>query len=364
MKFSTSIKLLLIAASVAAGPAGAAENLVWKDIRDIGVEGRGWNDTATYFERLPERAGQTLRPALCELARQPAGMLLHFKSDAARIHCEWALTNPKLGMAHMTPAGVSGVDLYVKDPKQQWRWIGVGLPKEQTNSVELAANIPAGEHEYLLYLPTYNGVQFARIGIPAGAKLERVESWGRGERKPILFYGTSICQGGCATRPGMNHVAILGRKFDWPVINLGFSGNAKMEIELAGLLAELDPSVFVIDPLPNMSAREVAERTEPFVRKLREMHPKTPIVLVEDRTDANAFFFAEKQRGHDHKRAEYKRAFDQLRKSGVKNLYYVRGDALLGDDSEATVDGSHPTDLGFMRQAEVLAKALKPLLKP
>src|SRR5205823_11246646 len=93
-------------------------------------------------------------------------------------------------------------------------------------------------------------------------------------RKPVVFYGTSITQGGCASRPGMVHTAILGRRLDRPVINLGFSGNGKMEPELAALLAELDPAVYVLDCLPNLNAQEIRERVGPFVRTLRQARPE------------------------------------------------------------------------------------------
>jgi hypothetical protein len=86
----------------------------------------------------------------------------------------------------------------------------------------------------------------------------------------------------------MVHTAILGRKLEWPVINLGFSGNGTMDTEVAKLMGELDPAVYVLDCLPNMTAQQVTERAEPFIRTLLKAHPKTPVLLVEDRTYANA----------------------------------------------------------------------------
>jgi lysophospholipase L1-like esterase len=161
----------------------------------------------------------------------------------------------------------------------------------------------------------------------------------------------------------MVHSAILGRRFDHPHINLGFSGNGKMEPELADLLAELDPSVYVLDCLPNMTAAEVTGRVEPFVKKLRAAHPHTPIVLVEDRTYADSFLIASKHERNETSRIALKAAYDRLKKAGVKNLAYIEGEHLLGDDGEGTVDSSHPNDLGFMRQADAFAKVLKPLLR-
>ena len=150
-----------------------------------------------------------------------------------------------------------------------------------------------------------------------------------------------------------------------PSFNLGFSGNGKMEPEMADLLAELYPSVYVLDCLPNLVAGEIKERVEPFVKKLHHAHPTTPIVLVEDRTMQDSFLIAGRMEWYHLKdRAELKAAYDRLQTAGVKNLYYIPGEHLLGDDGEGSTDGSHPNDLGFMRQAEIFARVLEPLLLP
>ncbi len=183
----------------------------------------------------------------------------------------------------MPATGVSGLDLYVRQPDGTWHWLANGRPAQQTNTATLVSGLAPAEREYLLYLPLYNGVSSVELAVPAGKSLAKAPARPADHAKPILFYGTSITQGGCASRPGMVHTAILGRRFDRTAINLGFSGNGKMEPELAGLLAELDPAVYVLDCLPNMKAALVTERVEPFEKTLRAARPTTPIVLVEDR---------------------------------------------------------------------------------
>ena len=162
----------------------------------------------------------------------------------------------------------------------------------------------------------------------------------------------------------MVHTAILGRRLNIPVINLGFSGNGKMEPEVAELLAEIDAAVYVMDCLPNCTAAEVTERTAPLVAILRKARPSTPIVLVEDRTYANAFLIAAQENRNSSARAALKAEYEKLVAAGDKNLHYLRGDTLLGADGEDTVDGSHPTDLGFVRQADAMERILGPLVKP
>jgi lysophospholipase L1-like esterase len=337
----------------------------WFDIRPLGVEGRGWNDTKAFYDRLPAKAEGKVRKPVWELSRNSAGLCVRFVTDATTIHARWALTESWLYLPNTTAIGKSGLDLYVRTAPGSWRWLAVGQPTAQTNKVKLIENLIPGKREYLLYLPLYNGTQLVELGVPPGATLEVAGPWGPGGRKPIVFYGTSILQGLSASRPGMVHSAILGRRFNWPTINLGFSGNGKMEPEMADLLAELDPSVYVIDCLPNMVADEIKERVEPFVRKLRTAHPDTPIVLVEDRTMQDSFMISGRMEYYHLKdRAELKAACERLRTAGVKNLHYIEGEHLLGDDGEGTVDSSHPNDLGFMRQAEIFAGVLAPLLKP
>jgi len=267
-------------------------------------------------------------------------------------------------MPIMAATGASGLDLYARLPSGQWRWLAVGQPTAQSNQVALIKDLPCAKRDYLLYLPLYNGLRSLEIGIPDAATITEPSTWGPGKRKPILFYGTSILQGASASRPGMVHSAILGRRFGFPTINLGFSGAGKMEPTMAGLLAELDPSVYVLDCLPNLHAPEVTERVVPFVNRLRQAHPHTPIVLVEDRRYSDSFLVFRKRQANDENHAALRAAFAALKKARVRNLYYVPGDELLGNDGEGTVDSSHPNDLGFMRQADALARVLAPWLKP
>lgn len=341
--------------------ADAGSELLWYDLRLLDVEGRGWTDTKDFFDRLPAKAEGVVREPVWKLSRNSAGMCVRFRTDAKALHARWALTSSQLALTHMPATGVSGVDLYVRH-EGRWRWLAVGFPKEQANSVELAKDLPAGEREFLLYLPLYNGVSSVAIGLPKAARLAKADQY-PGNRKPIVFYGTSITQGGCASRPGMVHTAILGRRLNYPVINLGFSGNGRMEPEMATLFAELDPAVYVLDCLPNMSAPQVTERVEPFVLTVRAARPETPILLVEDRNYTNGFLLESSRQRNLDSHAALRTAYERLTKAGDRNLHYLKGDELLGEDGEATVDSSHPTDLGFVRQAYAFELALRPILR-
>ncbi|HIA19738.1 MAG TPA: hypothetical protein EYN70_10050, partial [Planctomycetaceae bacterium] len=210
-------------------------------------------------------------------------------------------------------------------------------------------------------LPLYNGVKAVEIGIAPDHSLYQLPR-PEDKRKPIIFYGTSITQGGCASRTGMVHTAILSRRLKQPVINLGFSGNGRMEQPLADLMASVDAAAYVIDCLPNMNAEEVSARTEPLVHTLRKAHPQTPILLVEDRSYSNAFLVKSARDRNQQNRQALQAVFGKLKSAGVTDLHYLPGSELLGQDNLGTVDGSHPTDLGFMRMADAFEPLLKKIL--
>lgn len=332
-----------------------ADGTSWYDIRELGLEGKGWNETKDPYDRLPGQAEGRVSEAVWKLSQHSAGLSVRFITDSPRISARWTLRNPGLALPHMPASGVSGLDLYAKI-KGRWRWLGLGRPdKSPTNTQILTSNLPPGEREYMLYLPLYNGVQSVEVGIEEGTRLRKSHPQ---TQKPVVFYGTSIVQGASASRPGMAYPAILGRKLDYPVVNLGFSGNGKMEIEMANLLATLDPAVYVIDCLPNLEAADVLDRTQRLVQILRRAHPRTPIILVENIIYQDGMLEQLKLKRYTEKNAALRIAFRQMLKRGVRHLHYLPAKSLLGTDGEATVDGTHPNDLGFSR----MAAAFEPLL--
>jgi hypothetical protein len=340
----------------------AETRIAWYDAKAIGLEGQAWSETRSPYDRLPAKAEGVVRAPVWELSHHAAGLLVPFATSSPVIHARWTLKSSRLEMPHMPATGVSGLDLYVR-VNDRWRWLANGRPAQQSNTAQLVAGLAAERREYLLYLPLYNGVSAVEIGIASDASIER-QPRAAERRKPIVFWGTSITQGGCASRPGMVHTAIVGRRLNWPVVNLGFSGNGKLEPEMARLIAEIDAAVFVLDCLPNLSPDEVAKLAEPAVRILREARPDTPILLVEDRDYSDAFLVESKRNRNRDSQAALHRTYERLNSDGCKQLHYLKAETLFGNDGEDTVDSSHPTDLGFSRMADAFEAALKPLLKP
>ena len=325
----------------------ADPELTWVDAQTLTVEGKGWTATEAVWDRLPAKAKGVVRDDVWGLSKNSAGICVRFQTTADVVHVKWEVTGG-LAMPHMPATGMSGVDLYAK-AANGWRFVGNGRPEHPANE---ATFYPGKGVELCLYLPLYNTTKSVQIGVPAGQTVTPAPVRG----KPVVFYGTSITQGGCASRPGMAYTNIVGRKLGVPTINLGFSGNGQGEPELADLIGEIDASVYVFDALWNMSPEWVRDRIPPFVNKLRAAHPTTPILLVEDCTISNSV--------PTTKGKVLREVYARLQQEGVGNLHFLSAEGMMGPDDEGTVDGCHPTDLGFTYQAQVFAAALRPLLKP
>ncbi len=355
---------LAVGLSVATGAAQSAPsepNIVWYNARELTIEGRGWTDTESVYDRLPARAKQIVNEQVWGLSHNSAGLLVRFVSDATQIHARWKLTSADLAMNHMPATGVSGVDLYVR-LKGKWEWLAVGRPTGQNNETLLTPNIDKGTYEYTLYFPLYNGVTSVEVGVPSGSFVKPAPPR-KNDIKPVVFYGTSITQGGCASRPGMAYTAIVGRKLDIPVINLGFSGSGRGEPEIFDLIAELDASLFVIDPMANMRGDWVEERIGYALKTIKAKRPGVPVMLVEHAVVADAFRRSKGPKMADTWNVPLRKVYEDNVRDWDGLLYYVKCDKLTGKDGEHTVDGVHCTDVGFLRMADVLTPAVKKALE-
>ena len=293
------------------------------------------------------------------LSRDSAGMMVRFRTDSPTLWANYTLRSERMAGPNMTAIGASGIDVYARDEQGKWKWVGVTRPEKKVVRQVILSGLAPGLREYAAYLPLYNGIESLEIGVAEGANFEPLRPR---EEKPIVFYGTSITHGASASRPGNVHTAILGRQFDRPVINLGFSGNGRMDLEVGEFLTRIDAAVYVIDCLPNMNPADVGEKCAPLVQLLRKARPATPIVLVEDRRFANSWVWPSKDKHHTDNHMALRKSYESLKADGVTGLFYIEGDALVGTDTEGTTDGSHPNDLGFVRQAAIFHPVLEAAL--
>ena len=355
-----------IIASVSAlllGVSAFAQN--WYDAATLPLYGKARQHTKELYERLPAEFEGRSRDAVWYLGRNSAGLYVRFSSNASAIWLRWSA---KFGnhMNHQTLTGTRGLDLYVLTDKGEWRFMASGRPTLDSKDCEqkvIGAMEPKWR-EYMLYLPLYDGLTKLEIGVDREAVVEAPKVDLPRCDKPIVMYGTSILQGGCANRPGMAHTSILSRRFNREVINLGFSGNALLDLEIAELMASVeDPAIYVFDYVPNAYDYLIREKGEQFFRIVRDAHPDVPILFLEDPYFGHYEYDAGIKAEVDKKNAAQWELFCKLKKQGEKNIWYLKSDDMVGHDNEAFVDGIHFTDLGMMRYADWLAPHIRKHMK-
>jgi hypothetical protein len=306
------------------------------------------------YDRLPISYKSRVREDVWDLSKSSAGISVRFLSNSTAIHVKWELLGDAK-MNHMAETGIKGIDLYCKID-DNWQYVNTGRPTGKVNEALLINNMPVKMREYKMYLPLYDGTTKLEIGIDS---LSRLEKPGRNEKKPIVFYGTSITQGGCASRPGMAYTNVLNRKLNVDCINFGFSGNGKMEKPMAELISGMDADLIVIDCTPNMTPVDIHENSIPLVEIIRSKQPAIPIVFIESLYYEKSFFDDSSRIKITNKNRMLKNEYDEMLKKGYKNIFYIDNKDALGTDHEGTVDGVHFTDLGFMRFADFLITKLK-----
>jgi lysophospholipase L1-like esterase len=332
--------------------------------RRLVMRGLGWyRENGKRFNRLPLRAQKIVREDVWTLARSPASARLCFRSDTT--HLSVKVTNAELNqMPHMPASGQGGLALYVGEPWRMRPW-EVAIPDMKNAHYErhFLQKMTRKMREYTLYLPLYNHLEKLELGFSQGARIEPPSATAL--RKPVVFYGTSVTQGGCASTAGTDFVSIVGRLLNLDVINLGFSGNGRGEPELAGLVREIDASLFVLDYVGNVGPSDLEKTLPPFYNILRKKHPKTPILLMSMVTFGRISHSSVVRKGAELKRDIMIHFYSKMRKAGDMNLHFVDGSALIhyGADS-AYVDGVHPSDGGFRMMAKRLAPFIEMILSP
>ena len=309
------------------------------------------------YDRLPVSYKSIVREPVWDLSKNSAGLSIRFNTNSSLISVKWIVLNDAT-MNHMTETGIKGVDLYFNN-SGFWQYVGSGRPYEKIENNQLIIeNMKPEMREYNLYLPLYDGIEELEIGIDS---LSVIEKPLKSTEKPIVFYGTSITQGGCATRPGMAHTNIISRKLGIECINYGFSGNGRMEAEIATLIADIDARFYVIECMANVSKDQIKENTIPLVNIIRDKHPKTPILFVENIMFESGYLNETVYNELILEDKELKHQLNIMAHNGIQNLFYLASKGAIGNDHEGTVDGVHFTDLGFSRYAEYLINYFKKL---
>lgn len=341
--------------------AAKTDSIKYIDASQFELIGKGFRETEGLYDRLPASLKGTTRPPVWSLSKNCSGLAIRFRTNSKTIAARWEVTGD-VTMNHFAPSGIKGLDLYgLKNGK--WQFVNSARPAGKKTTATIISNMAGVDMEYMLYLPLYDGLVNLEIGVQADAVIERPKVNSPRKEKPVAFYGTSITQGGCASRAGMSYPNILSRMLDRQIINLGFSGNGQLDLEVAEALANIDASCFVIDCLPNVNIAQMNEKYARFVEIIREKHPDVPILMVETILFPHMYFDQSVYALLQEKNQLLRKIYTDQKKKNDRHIYYQKAEKLIGADYEATVDGVHLTDLGFLRMAEGLYPGLHKLTK-
>lgn len=346
-------KLILFCTSFIFQIASMHAQVKYIDASELKLIGKLSAETETLYERLPSYLeGQTRKP-VWNLGKNTSGLAIRFRSNSSSVSAKWSVLNDNR-MNHMTETGIKGLDLYTWQ-NDTWQFVNSARPTAVSSEQVIISNMSPTEREYMLYLPLYDGVTDLQIGVDSTAFIDVPRLSYPSSENPVIFYGTSITQGGCATRPGMSYPNILNRILNREIINLGFSGNGQLDYEIAELMSSrTDAGLFVLDFIPNVSLEQVKEKTIIFVDKLRRQNGDIPLLFVESVLFTHMKFDNQVYKTVSDKNRALREQYDKMKSLGYENIYYLPAENLIGDDGEATIDGVHLTDVGFMRMADVL----------
>ncbi len=311
------------------------------------------------FRRIPEKTARNISEGVEFLAKNTAGGRVRFKTDSDYIGI-YAKLNSVCKMSHMPYTGSIGFDMYCEDGGKQI-CLKTFVPPENTNDFyksEFTVKNPK-MREYTINFPLYSGVTSLYVILSENARVESCRDYKY--KTPVVYYGSSVTQGGCASRPGNAYTNIISRRLDCNHINLGFSGSAKGEQAMADYIADLEMSVFVYCYDYNAHTPEHLEKTHyNMYRTIRNKNPRLPIICV---SRVNYLTNAEEFEPY---RRIVSATVDRAKKEGDSNIYFIEGSSFwyeLNAGDSMFVDNSHPNDLGFMCMANIIEKEIKKHIK-
>lgn len=337
-------------------------DMSWHKGTGFKILGRCYPDSLPLYSRVPAFLKPGTREALYNLGQHSTGMAIRFRSDSPKLALRWQSLF-RNDMTHMASLASRGADLYYLNDKGEWRFLAPARPMGDPTTWMMVDNMEPQMREYMLHLPLYDGLKSLEIGIADGSAIENPAADSPSSaRKPVVIYGSSIQHGATASRPGMAPSNMLRRALDTDVINLGFSANAHIDYEIARMMADVDASVYVLDFVPNALVPEIEEKTDEFVRILRERRPDVPLVFVEDPYFTYTQLDVPGKAKIDAKNAAIRAKYKQLTEAGLDNTYYITTDQITTPDGEWSSDSIHFTDLGFRRYCDALLPVLRTIL--
>ncbi len=333
-----------------------AQKLVYKNALELNLIGK-LKPTPLPYQRIDssEYNGFTLREA--RLLQESCGLAVCFRTNSTTIGTR-TVYRRRSSKWNSTQINTAGYDLYIrKDGK--WLNAASNSPADGRTDVVLVAHMDSTEKECLLYLPLFSELESLEIGVDAGSMLEKSPN---PFRHKVVICGSSFTHGESASRPGMAYPKLMERNTGLYFVNLGMSGNCKLQPEMARVLAESEADAFVFDAFSNPREGEIKQRFSRFVEIIREAHPTTPLIFLQtiDR-ERNNFDLQSRSIEYAKMRAGEEVVREAMKTD--KHLYFIDPDDKTGTDHETSTDGIHPSDLGYYRWVEKIQPPLLKILK-
>lgn len=335
--------------------------LHWSSITEFKVYGSLNTFENGEIGRLPNSLQNQVREKLWKLSENTAGLYLKFKTDAPYIKITYT-PGGALSFPHMPATGVSGLDLYLKQG-DDFNWIRGNYAFG--NNVSYAfRDIKVTDGEFWLYLPLYQSITDFKVGIPEPYTLNPIRE--SETSLPLIVYGTSIAQGACASRAGMAWTNILGRSLSYPVINLGFSGNGRLEPGVIEYISSFKASVFILDCMANFTTGQglnpeaAKTRLSASIITLKKRHPHTPILMVEHAGYSDGAIQKHRYTTYKELNTVTKEVYTHLKET-YGGLYLLTKEQ-IGLNPDSFIDGTHPNDFGMLQYAKAYKKALDSIL--
>ena len=333
------------------------QDIVWQDAGGDSFVKYGVVKSDEDYLRMPRETARSVSEGVALLCDNTAGVRIRLCTDSPYIAIK-AVFPYLCRFPHMPLSGTGGFDLY-KEAGGQQSFVGAYIPpldgENGFDGIVYTKNLTGRNVNYILNFPTYNPVSKLYIGIKEGSRTQSPDNYIN--KNPVVFYGSSITQGGCASRPGNIYQNFLSRALNMDYLCLGFSGSAKGEKEIAKYMAELQMCAFVSDYDHNAPESEHLKKTHfALYQTIRDKNPELPYIMITHPSKG----INEPVNRRKIIMESYLKALDK----GDKNVYYIDGDSLFAGDEydSCTVDGCHPNDLGFYRMAQGIVPILKEIL--
>lgn len=349
--------------------ADALPGFKYVDATELQIINKAWDNTTEPYTRLTQQYMDSCREDQRWLYNHSSGIAIRFATNSKRIAAQYNLKN-NFHMQHMAMTGIKGTDLYfLNEERGIWEYVNTARPQEKNYKADsiqsklYVEHLDGEMHEYMLYLPLYDGVNWVQIGVDSTAQIIKPQVENPRRMGKIIIYGTSIQQGGCASRVGMVSSAMIQRDYNLECVNIATSGQARMDLYIAEAMASIEDAIcFVVDPVPNCTKDRLDTITYDFIKILRTRRPEVPIIMVEGIMypyTRHSSFYADYL---PQKNASFRRGYEQHYAENPQGLYYMTHEGQTGPEMEGTVDGVHLTDYGFRAYADLLEIVLKEAL--